>query len=214
MKSLLRSSGLIANFLLVFWSQAVLCQSVVKEEYLDNEKVWEASFKSSTEIRSGLSKFLPNIDPIKLQNLVFTKFGALVLEDTCSDRIRDPNGRMCYSQKYFLSDFLNYMKSLRKNKTVDISREELRALMKKIRERSQETVDAVQEYHYCSILLRSMGQESAEINDPAQIERRNHRVELVKDLKSSRDEVERLTGKPINKLISDKPLHQLLLQSR
>jgi hypothetical protein len=203
------------------------------EEYtwdiLDNSKVWQAAFKNSSEIKDGLSKFLPEMDATKLQTLFFENFGEKIFEDTV-EQYSNASGSgnppsLSFYQKFYLSDFYNFIRAHQTNKKSKITREELRPFMKVLRNESQKIHDLCAEYplHVSTVCrtrffledsIRQKGtySNSAEMSgyhtavkkDQAEYE------DAIKALQEYRSKIEAVTGSGFKNLCSDKKVPEKL----
>lgn len=185
------------------------------EEYtwdiLDNSKVWQAAFKNSSEIKDGLSKFLPEMDATKLQTLFFENFGEKIFEDT--------------GAQFYLSDFYNFILAHQTNKKSKITRDELRPFMKVLRNESQKIHDLCAEYplHVSTVcrtrfFLEDSVKQKGTYSNSADMTGYNTAVkkdqveyeEATKALQEYRSKIEAVTGSGFKNLCSDKKVPEKL----
>lgn len=180
-------------------------------DILDNSKVWQAAFKNSSEIKNGLSKFLPEMEATKLQTLFFEKFGEKIFEDT--------------GEQFNLSDIYNFILAHQTNKKSKITREELRPFMKVLRNESQKIHDLCAEYplHVSTVcctrffLEDSVRQKATYSNSPdmtgydtAVKKDQVEYEEATKALQEYRSKIEAVTGAGFKNLCSDKKVPEKL----
>lgn len=180
-------------------------------EILDDNKVWQAAFKNSSEIKNGLSKFLPEVDATKLQTQFFENFGEKIFEDT--------------DAQFYLSDFYNFILAHQTNKNSKITREELRPFMKVLRNESQKIHELCAEYplHVSTVcrtrffLEDSVRQKRTYSNSPygtgyhAAVKKDQVEYEeATRALQEYRSKIEEVTGVSFKNLCSDKKVPEKL----